>query len=145
MFFSTFSLISWGIKFRRFRGFRKNCEIKYRRKICNWAIREIKFSRKFLKNKTNPQNFHIFFKQTYIYCIQSLYSIQMMSSFLFLPSSTALDNFSNVKYHCCFMLLISTSCFKYTALLICKICAKYTRNSQNISKWSVREINPHEI
>ena len=25
-----------GIKFRGFRGFRKKCEIKSRRKICNW-------------------------------------------------------------------------------------------------------------
>ena len=54
-----------GVKFRGFRGFRKNREIKSRRKICNWTIREIKSPRKNLKNKTTPRNFQFFFKQTY--------------------------------------------------------------------------------
>ena len=53
-----------GIKFRGFRGFRKNREIKSRRKICNGSSAKLNPHKKKLK-KTNPRNFQILFKQTY--------------------------------------------------------------------------------
>ena len=92
-----------GIKFRGFRGFRgfrKNREIKSLRKIYNWAIREIKSSRKQMENKTNPLNFQFCFKQTYTVFIRY--------------------NFLNVKIivfsYLVLIFLISTSCFKYSLI-----------------------------
>ena len=43
-----------GFKFCGFRRFRKNREIKFPAKNLHLAIRKIKSSQKFLKNKTNP-------------------------------------------------------------------------------------------
>ena len=53
------------IKFSGFRGFRKYREIKSRGKICNGPTAKLNPHENSFKNKTNPRNFNIFFKQTY--------------------------------------------------------------------------------
>ena len=59
-----------GIKFRGFRGFRKNREIKSRRKICNGPSAKLNPHKFFCKIRVIREILFYFFKQTYI---QSLF------------------------------------------------------------------------
>ena len=135
-----------GIKFCGFPGFSKNREIKSRRKICNKLSAKLNPHENYWKIRL----FYFYFKQTYTVFIRYKWCL-FVYAFL-RPEKTW---FVYLIVFCFFLgvwtfvFLVLESAGTSTAPIDPRNLRKHldkchTRNSQNISKWSVAKLNPRE-